>query len=267
MGEKSWNVIAEELEGAARISAVNRREFLRRSAYTAGIGLSLAASLSPAQVLAQAVRAQRVRAIVPTGDAMPIDHFVILMMENRAFDHYFGWLGAKYPDLVRATQTMSFTDSSGKVHNPHSATAAQPAEWQGCGFGDPGHGWGEGRAQYNGGNPNFMADGSGNDDFALSYFNEGEVGFIHPAAAAFTLFENYHCSLLGPTWPNRYYKWSAQSGGLTSNTPPVATAGNQWETIFDRALAKGATATYYNSDLPFSAVWGARGAPWTQPAE
>ncbi len=67
------------------------------------------------------------------------------------------------------------------------------------------------------------------------------------------------------TWPNRYYKWSAQSGGIDDNTPPVATAGNQWETIFDRAIPRGVTARYYNSDLPFSAVWGARGGAVDEP--
>src|SRR3954451_6818044 len=110
MGEKSWNVIGDELEGAARINALNRREFLRRSAYTAGMGISLAATLSPAQVLAHAVRAQRAATTVPLGGGMPIDHFVILMMENRSFDHYFGWLGDQFPDLVRGTQHMSYTD-------------------------------------------------------------------------------------------------------------------------------------------------------------
>src|SRR3954451_17151878 len=178
MGEKSWNVIPEELEGAARVNAVNRREFLRRSAYTAGLGVSLAASLSPSQVLAHAIRAQRSAAIAPTGDPMAIDHFVILMMENRSFDHYFGWLGDKFdPSIVRATQHMSFTDAQGKVHDTqhHAAVLGDQAQWQGCGFGDPGHGWDNGRAQYNGGNPNFIANGSGNDDFALSYFDEGEL--------------------------------------------------------------------------------------------
>jgi phospholipase C len=45
----------------------------------------------------------------------------------------------------------------------------------------------------------------------------------------------------------------------------VGTAGNQWETIFDRAIGRGVSARYYASDLPFSAVWGARGATWTNP--
>jgi len=111
----------------------------------------------------------------------------------------------------------------------------------------------------------FLAAGSGNDIFALTYFDEGELGFIHDAAKAYTIYDQFFCSLMCSTWPNRYYMWSAQSGGITNNTPPVATLGNQWETIFDRALAKGITARYYNSDLPFSAVWGPRGVPWTRP--
>ena len=54
-------------------------------------------------------------------------------------------------------------------------------------------------------------------------------------------------------------------GWAQNNDPPAGSAGNQWETIFDRALARGLSARYYNSDLPFSAVWGARGATWTNP--
>src|SRR4051812_38548851 len=269
----SWNdPLPQHLEGAARQNAWNRREFLRRSAATAGVALGAAATLSPGRVLAEAIRAQR--AVVPLGDAMPIDHFVILMMENRSFDHYFGWLGKKYGDKVRASQHQTYKDKSGKEFQTrnHKEILGDAAQWQGCGFGDPGHGWDNGRAQLARG---FMADGAGNDEFALGYFDEGELGFIHPAADAFVIYDNYFCSLMCSTWPNRYYKWSAQSGGLTSNTPPVATAGNQWDTIFDRAYAAnpaqapgmGPTAQYYNSDLPFSAVWGARGAPWTRPAE
>ena len=67
-----------------------------------------------------------------------------------------------------------------------------------------------GAHSYQGG---FLAEGSGNDEFALTYYDEGELGFIHPASKEFTLYDRYFCSLLGPTWPNRYYKWSAQSGG------------------------------------------------------
>ena len=43
----------------------------------------------------------------------------------------------------------------------------------------------------------------------------------------------------------------------------VRDGGNQWETIFDRAIGRGLSARYYNSDLPFAAV--SRGAAWTNP--
>ena len=70
-----------------------------------------------------------------------------------------------------------------------------------------------------------------------------------------------------PTWPNRYYKWSAQSGGRKNNSLPIDSqgVGNQWETIFDRAQGKGLTVGYYFNDLPFAAVWGARAVPWLRP--
>jgi phospholipase C len=262
MSERGWNWIPDNLEGAAREAALSRREFLRRSAYTAGIGLSAATLLSPERVLAEMARAQR--SVVPSAANIEIDHFVILMMENRSFDHYFGWRSD-----ANASQSQSYNDPSGTAHSTQHAPAilGDTAQWQGCGFGDPGHGWEQGRAQLSGG---FLAAGSGNDEFALSFYNEGELGFIHPAAGAYTLYDNYFCSLLGPTWPNRYYEWSAQSGGLKDNSPtgPASTAGNQWDTIFDRVLQErptSVTARYFNSDLPFSAVWGARGAAWTSP--
>jgi phospholipase C len=133
-------------------------------------------------------------------------------------------------------------------------------QYKGCGHPDPGHGWNSGRAQLLGG---FLADGSDNDEFALTYFNQGDLGFIHEAARQYTTYDRYFCSVLASTWPNRYYKWSAQSGGLKNNA--IAAGGNNWETIFDRAIGRGLTARYYASDLPFAALFGARAAPWINP--
>jgi phospholipase C len=255
--------VPESLEGRALEAHLSRRDFLLRSAYTAGAA-TVAASLPASTILTEAARAKATK--LPSPSQLPIDHFVLLMMENRSFDHYFGW----FPG-ADGSQHQTYDDASGTGHDTYHATELGRSEWQGCGHPDPGHGWDAGRAQLQGG---FLADGSGNDVFALSYYDDGDLGFVQPAAKAFTLYDRYFCSLLGPTWPNRYYKWSAQSGGLKDNTPPLTTAGNQWETIFDRALKNNPanvpgpgliTARYYNSDLPFSAVWGARGVPWTRP--
>jgi phospholipase C len=232
--------------------ALSRRELLQRSAYAAGLaGLS---ALPLGTLMQQASKAQ---AQASTGE---LEHVVIVMMENRSFDHYFGWLGAT--GLADGSQSQTYNDPSGNAHSTQHASSMGTAEWQGCGHPDPGHGWESGRAQLNGG---FLADGSGNDDFALTYYNDGDLGFIHETAKNYTVYDRFFCSQLGPTWPNRYYKWSGQSGGRSNNDPPVATGGNQWESIFDVALRSGGTARYYNSDLPFSAVWGPRGVPWTRP--
>jgi phospholipase C len=216
---------------------------------------SLGSSLPAGTLIAEAARAQR--AVLPRPRNVPIDHVVVVMMENRSFDHYFGWLHNADGDQ---TQTYVDGETGARVPTRHARTLE--AEWQGCGHPDPGHGWESGRAQLQGG---FLAKGSGNDEFALTYYDEGDIEFLHAAAAAYTVYDRFFCSVLSSTWPNRYYKWSAQSGGLKDNAPPLETAGNQWETIFDRALGRGLSARYYNSDLPFSAVWGARGASWTRP--
>ena len=231
--------------------SLRRRDFLARTAALAGA----AASLPAGQLLARAALAQQ--APLPSPRNLPIDHVVVVMMENRSFDHYFGWAEA-----ADASQEQTYVDGeTGEAVATRHASSLE-AEWQGCGHPDPGHGWDSGRRQLQDG---FLATGSGNDEFALTYYEQGEIEFLHAAAAEYTLYDRFFCSLLASTWPNRYYKWSAQSGGRKDNAPPLETAGNQWETIFDRALGRGVEARYYNSDLPFSAVWGARGATWTRP--
>jgi phospholipase C len=234
---------------------LSRREFLERTAL--GAGIAGAAALPASTILSESAQAHWGRNPLPSPRNLPIDHFVILMMENRSFDHYFGWLRD-----ADGRQRQSYLDPEGQqVPTRHISTLGTGGvEYKGCGHPDPGHGWNAGRAQLNGG---FLAPGSGNDEFALTYFNQGELGFIHEAARNYTSYDRYFCSLLGPTWPNRFYKWSAQSGGLKSNT--LATGGNNWETIFDRAIGRGVSARYYASDIPFAALFGARSAPWINP--
>jgi phospholipase C len=259
---------------AAPESALRRREFLTRAGYAAGIA-GAAASL-PLNLLLREVAGQEARAAgLPSPSNMPVDHFVVLMMENRSFDHYFGWLADA--DAVQDRTYLDPDNGNVPVSTRHASSLGE-AEWQGCGHPDPDHSWNGGRRQLGSSltNPKKEPDGflqGDNDEFALCYYDEGDLGFIHPAGKAFTVFDRFHCSLMASTWPNRYYNWSAQSGGRKDNTPPAETLGNQWETLFDRALKSnpanapglGLTARYYNSDLPFSAVWGPRAVPWTRP--
>ncbi len=241
---------------AADDHGLSRRDFLERTALAAGVAGT--AGLSADAILAEAARAAGVRSALPKPRNVPIDHFVVLMMENRSFDHYFGWLHGH----ADATQRVKYPNPEGEiVRTRHASTLGTGGvEWKGCGHPDPGHGWTSGRVQLNGG---FLAEGSGNDEFALCYYDRGDLGFIHEAARHYTLYDRFFCSLLAGTWPNRYYKWSAQSGGVKNNG--IAPGGNNWETIFDRALAHGLTVKYYYSDLPFGLLFGARASTWVAP--
>src|SRR4051794_6385603 len=74
----------------------NRREFLQRTAMAAGLAAGAGVLLGPDVVIAEAAKKQR-SAPLPSPRNMPIDTFVVLMMENRSFDHYLGWLGRRRP--------------------------------------------------------------------------------------------------------------------------------------------------------------------------
>jgi phospholipase C len=240
---------------------LRRREFIAKTAALAG--LAGVASAWPVDALVR--HAGRVQASTPfpSPENMPIDTFVVLMQENRSFDHYFGW----HPGADAKNAGLTYPDDNGVQHPTHSLAP----DFQGCAFEDPDHSWEGGRRQYDGG----RMDGfrrSPNDDFAIGYYNRQDIPFLPALTDAFTLYDRYFCSLLGPTWPNREYMHSAQSGGNKTNADPqdVITALPQgglyhWETIWDRMIAKGLSVTYYYSDLPFIGIFGPRYLPIIKP--
>src|SRR4051794_22390872 len=173
---------AEERELARDPEAhMRRRDFLRRTAYAAGLAGTTV--LEANSLLAHAAKAQAAASGLPGARNNPIDHFVVVMMENRSFDHYFGWY-----DKADAVQARSYPDpDNGGVLVPtrHADTLGQ-AQWQGCGHPDPDHSWNGGRKQLgsSAADPSREPDGfleGDNDEFALCYYDEGEAGFIHAA--------------------------------------------------------------------------------------
>lgn len=198
----------------------------------------------------------------------PIDHVVVVMMENRSFDHWLGWLsrddawldagrrayGADFSVTAELDQT--YPGPSGDVATAHLLDLLGGGNpWRGCGYGDPGHGWKHGRAQRDGG---FLDPESRNDAFALGYYLGDDLPFTSRLARRFTVCDQSHASVLGPTYPNREYLHSAQSGGNKSNDFPESADGFGWETIWDRLDRAGVEAGYYYTDLPTLALWGPR---------
>src|ERR1700689_622973 len=185
---------AERLQTSEPEAFQTRREFLQRTAVTAGLAASLGLALDPDTVVAEAARKQR-RAYIPSPRNLPIDTFVVLMMENRSFDHYLGWL----PGADGRQAGLQFTNTAGQKLATHHLNFTQS-----CGFLDPDHSWQGGRTELDGG----RMDGflrSESDTFSIGYYEEADVPFTPHAAKAFTAFDRFFCSLLGPTYPNREY--------------------------------------------------------------
>ncbi|MBO0769001.1 MAG: hypothetical protein J2O48_10000 [Solirubrobacterales bacterium] len=242
---------AERLEAEAPEAYHSRREFLQKTAIAAGLTGALGLALNPEKLIAEAAAQQR-QAQIPSPRNMPIDTFVVLMMENRSFDHYLGWL----PGADGRQAGLNFSDAKGNSYPTHRLADL----YQSCGYLDPDHSWDGGRTEMGGG----QMDGflkAASDTFSIGYYAEPDLPFTPYNAKTFTTFDRFFCSLLGPTYPNREYMHAAQSYGLKDNTLPFSATqlGFPDSTIFNALSKVGVKGGYYYVDIPFGALWGAPG--------
>jgi len=256
---------------------MDRREFLQLGAMAGAAGLlaSCSSGTSRARRLPGSTTTTSVPRLESVLESAPgdsgIDTVVVAMMENRSFDSYFGWLardetyleqgrsnyGAKF--AIDGSSFQQFSGPDGRpVKTFRRVLRDEPQRWRGCEHPDPGHGWDEGRAERDHG---FLAPGSDNDEFALSYFEGEDLPFYDVLARRFMVCDRWHASLLGPTYPNREYLLSAQSGGYKTNYLPLAEGGFKWPTIVDRLAAAHVDVAEYASDLPPFLLWGERMTP------
>jgi phospholipase C len=264
----------------ARKNDVSRRDFLRATGALAG-----GVALGGRGALRSLGRARRRRAKGPQGRLLdtqpsdcPIDTVVVMMMENRSFDHYLGWLGADEHYLeagrsrwgskftVDAKTDMVYVDALGRRHRTHHLVrgAAEPNPYRGCGHPIPGHGWTSGRIELTQG---FMAEGTGNDPYALGYYLADDVPVHAHLARRFTLHDRSFASLCAETFPNRQYAYTAQSGGEKHDPGPLRPGMYRTATIFDKLFAAHVPFTAYYTDLPLLALWNAPFDEWIHPLD
>ncbi|HEY2936904.1 MAG TPA: alkaline phosphatase family protein [Gaiellaceae bacterium] len=181
--------------------AFTRRTFLRRGG-AAVLGGTLWAT-APA-----AARAQRVGR-----SKTPIEHLVISCQENRSFDHYFGYAPQVQAKGYGPPPGYTQPDAGGGKHAPFEFTELSTP--------DPPHWWAAVHDQVDGGKMDgfykvaqqYVGDGN----VAIGYYTADELPFYYSLFGNSALCANYFCSLLGPTWPNRFYLMSGTSGGITTN--------------------------------------------------
>ena len=205
------------------------------------------------------------------GSLADIRHVVLLMQENRSFDHYFGTLAG-----VRGfddPQALTLASGRSVFHQPdadnpqgfllpfHLDTTASSAQK----LPSTSHAWSVQHKAWNGGlmdqwvAAHRRADGA-HGPYTMGYFERADIPFHHALADAFTVCDAYHASVMGPTWPNRLYAMTgtidadaAQGGPLIKNkTPPD---GLHWTTYAERLEQAGVPWRVYehsNRGRPFN---------------
>jgi phospholipase C len=208
-----------------------------------------------------------------------IQRFVVLMMENRSFDHLVGYLKTVDPRVVGLT--------GGEYQNYPDPRNPQPPPIpvsSGAGFAmpfDPSHEFCDVQKQLYGPDPTgalcsnprvtpalmngFVYVGNvaaaaakvpGQGGKVMECFAPNQVPCLMTLAQEFALFNFWYSSLPGPTWPNRFFVHAATSGGL-SDSPNTAdtTAGFSFTngTIYDALTAAGKGWRIYHDGLPQTA--------------
>jgi phospholipase C len=217
---------------------INRRDFLREVAGTSGA--VLAGSALEKSALAQS-------AALPAPDDSGIEHVVIVMMENRSFDHFLGWL----PGANGRQAGLTYIDGNGAAQQTYRLT-----DFVGCPHPDPDHSYQGGRDEYDDGKMDGWLRTTTNDIYCIGYYAQADLPFFSAFAQNFTTLDNYFPSILGPTFPNRVFSHAAQTDRL-SNTLTISTL----PTIWDRLAAAGVSNRYYFSNVPFLALWGTKYIP------
>ena len=249
------DVAEQARELAAR--RIERRRFLKGALGLSGLALLQGSAIGHALLR----RAEAAALPAPGGDNFTT--IVVGMMENRSFDHWLGWLGEA------ADGTQSFVNPTSLSQGDDCPAVELPVEDatpvptfhldSHCQSPDPDHGWNGGRVELNHGKLNGFVERSG--EVAMGYFNREDISFTSWLVDTYTTFSAYHCSVMGPTFPNREYLHSAQAGGVKSNEIPFPTPDNPvptgytWPTIWDRLNAAGVDWAFYGSDLPTIALF------------
>ncbi len=233
--------------------STDRRRFLKL------MSAGLAASAIPASIK----RALALPANCRTGTIADVEHIVILMQENRSFDHYFGTLrgvrGFGDPRAVALPSgdpVWSQPNGTGRILPFHPSAANLGLQF----IQDLAHGWTDQHLAWNGGKYDQWVAAKGTT--TMAHLTRNDIPFQFALADAFTICDAYHCSLLGPTDPNRYHMWTGWVGNDGQGGGPVldnAEAGYDWSTYPERLQKAGVSWKIYQdagAGLDAADFWG-----------
>jgi phospholipase C len=197
-----------------------RIAFTRREALHMLGGVSLGAGVLGSGL--DALVADAASAAPQPGSLADVEHVVILMQENRAFDHYFGTLSGVrgFDDHEDRAAFFQKTTAGATVHPFHLPKGCLP---------DISHDWGPQHRSWNGGEMDGFitardpasVDGPAAAVETMGYYDRSDLRFYYALADAFTICDGYYCSVLGPTDPNRLMAMSATIDPAGVNGGPI----------------------------------------------
>src|SRR4030095_11282177 len=141
--------------------------------------------------------------VLPKPQKSGVEHIVVVMMENRSFDHFLGWL----PGAEGKQGGLSYLDPANISHPTWSLSG----EYQGCGFSDPDHSYEGGRIEYNNGACDGWVGDGGNDLYSTG-FRSGPSP-ENTRAAAFPI----------PTIPTKAFESNTTTALVTGGCEPART--------------------------------------------
>lgn len=242
---------------------MNRRRFLGGAAMAAAAGVLGGFPAGAPDVMA-APRRQ--------GSLDDVKHVVVLMQENRSFDHYYGTMrGVRgfsdrtarqlpsgrsvfyQPDAQRHGYLLPFRVDTDKVDSQD--------------LGDLAHDWNSTHMAWSGGQYDQWV--AAKSEMTMAYFDRGDIPFHRALAEAYTVCDNYHCSIMGPTTPNRLFMWTGTidpqgvAGGPATWNPADYQPDYSWTTYPERLQAAGVSWQVYANDevgdnlgYPFAGDYG-----------
>ncbi|HTZ89321.1 MAG TPA: phospholipase C, phosphocholine-specific [Alloacidobacterium sp.] len=241
--------------------STDRRTFLKL------LSTGAATAAFPASI----ARALSIPANNRTGTLEDVEHIVFMMQENRSFDHYFGTLrgvrGFGDPRTIKLPSGKSVwyqpdpNNPDGYVLPFHPGAPNLGLQF----IQDLAHDWTSTHAAWNAGNYDQWVPQKGTT--TMAHLTRSDIPFHYALADAFTVCDAYHCSLLGPTDPNRYHMWTGWVGNDGSGGGPVidnAELGYGWSTFPELLQKAGVSWKIYQDigdGLDADDYWG-----WTSDA-
>ncbi|MET8451905.1 alkaline phosphatase family protein [Streptomyces sp. NPDC005209] len=226
---------------------MKRRRFLAGTGAAAG---ALAAGRLATPAVGEPAQHTSRAAQLPAPQDSGIDHIIVVMMENRSFDHYLGWL----PGADGKQSGLRYKDLNGQEHGTHRLTTTT-----GCGSPDPDHSFEGGRTELNGGACDGWLRAGGNDTFAIGYYKDADLAFFGQAARDWTVCDRYFSAVMAETYPNRIFQHAAQTDRV-HNSLSLASMPTIWDRLADKRISR----RYYFSDVPMTALWGIKYLDFTR---